>query len=79
MRGEGEEKETEAVGGGGKPALHFTNLSACFRSHISGSSASATPYWQTVKFIVAQFDGLIAGYAATAPASQVLHYINTEL
>ena len=29
-------------------------------------------YWQTVKLVLARFDGLVAGYAAKAPSDQSL-------
>ena len=35
------------------------------------NNAASSPYWRHMGYILAQYDGLVAGYAAVAPADMV--------
>jgi hypothetical protein len=48
----------------------FTTQDAWARAQVATNGSS--PVWQGVKLILAQFDGLVAGYAAVAPPQQAL-------
>jgi hypothetical protein len=48
----------------------FNTQDAWIRSQIEAKPSD--PYWQAVAVVMAQFDGLVAGYQATAPADQQL-------
>jgi hypothetical protein len=58
-----------------KLATFATQQDTWLRSQVALNSANS-PYWANVGLILAQFDGLVKGYADSAPAEQQLSYLN---
>ena len=50
----------------------FTEQDIYMRNMIK-TNVPGSPFWRHVSYILAQYDGLVAGYKAVAPNDQVLH------